>query len=83
MTNAISASSIGKRANLDSSEISYLPIDALQVDTDSLAGSTEDGDLISGGNRIKEDQAEAIDRIIGLIEMEGDVVKVWTNVEGA
>jgi hypothetical protein len=32
------------------------------------------------GEGISEDKAEALERVVGLLELEGDVVKVWSNL---
>lgn len=44
---------------------------------DPLAvGHAEEGE--AGG--ISEDRAEALDKVVGMLEEEADVVRVWTNL---
>jgi transcriptional/translational regulatory protein YebC/TACO1 len=51
--------------SIASQELAYLPINPLGVDEDE---------------GISEDRAEALGRVVGLLEDEADVVKVWTNL---
>jgi transcriptional/translational regulatory protein YebC/TACO1 len=56
--------------HIQSSEISFIPTSPLQV----LPPGEE-------GEGVSEEMAEAIDKVIELLEVDGDVAKVWTNLD--
>jgi len=66
LTSTLSAPPHSEHYSVVSSELVYVPQDPLDV--------TEDG------MGITEEQAEAIIKTAELLEEEGDVVKVWTNL---
>lgn len=70
LTNLLSDPSLADKYPIQSSELSFLPTAPLPV----LAEGEE-------GEGISEERAEAVERVVGLLELEGDVVKVWTNLE--
>lgn len=57
---------------IQSSELSYIAIDPLAV-----AEDTKDA---AEGAGITEDRAEAVDKVVSLLEEEADVLRVWTNI---
>lgn len=68
IASAIAEASCG--FTIQSREQVYIPIDPLAV------GDVAEGE--AGG--ISEDRAEALDKVVGMLEEEADVVRVWTNL---
>nr|XP_018261599.1 mitochondrial protein [Kwoniella dejecticola CBS 10117]OBR83757.1 mitochondrial protein [Kwoniella dejecticola CBS 10117] len=58
--------------SIQSSDLVFVPTDPLKILEDG-----EEGD----GEGISEETAEGVMKIVDLLEEEGDVVKVWTNLE--
>lgn len=67
---------------VESSERTFLPIDPLPVVSSdagggSASGSEEEAEVDHG---ITEERAEAVERIVEILENESEVVRVWTNL---
>lgn len=67
ITGAFSAPSIADDWLVQSSEMSYEPNTPL--------------DIVEGeGEGISEEKAESVDKLVDMLEMEADVIRVWTNL---
>ncbi|WVW85496.1 hypothetical protein I302_107534 [Kwoniella bestiolae CBS 10118] len=70
LTTLISSPPYTSHYAVQSSDLVYVPTDPLQI--------LEEG--VNEGEGITEDTAESVFKIVDLLEEEGDVVKVWTNL---
>ncbi|WWC71455.1 uncharacterized protein I206_105411 [Kwoniella pini CBS 10737] len=72
LTNLFSNLPHSNNYSIQSSDLVYIPIDPLKI----LEEGEEDK-----GEGINEETFESVMKIVDLLEEEGDVVKVWTNLE--
>lgn len=66
----LSDAAYSEKYSILSSELSFIPTTPLTV-----LGEDEEGEGIS------EERAEAVEKVIDLLQLEGDVVKIWTNLD--
>lgn len=69
MTTMLSAPAYSARFPITSSDLCYVPVNPLEV-----IAAGEEGDGIS------EERADDLEKVVDALTLEGDVVKVWTNL---
>lgn len=70
LTSLLSEPPHDDKYHIQSSEINFIPSSPLPV----LSPGEE-------GEGISEEMAEAVDKVIEMLEVDGDVVKIWTNLD--